>query len=193
MNRLIACLIFATLAACTAEVPDPTISKEEARLMGGKSDTGADLCALLDWYGDGICDDFCLEPDPDCGDCPEFVTVKQSCFTFEAWECPAGTEHFVDPDACGCGCVAVEPPPICPAATEVEYHSCFTFDAWECPAGSEQVIDPDGCGCYCQPAECPSETEAEYHSCFTFDAWECPAGSEQVIDPDGCGCYCTGS
>ncbi|MFZ9886617.1 MAG: hypothetical protein ACO3JL_03850 [Myxococcota bacterium] len=25
-----------------------------------------DPCVTNDWYGDGVCDDFCLEPDPDC-------------------------------------------------------------------------------------------------------------------------------
>lgn len=26
-----------------------------------------DVCALAGWYGDGICDEVCLQPDPDCG------------------------------------------------------------------------------------------------------------------------------
>ena len=27
-----------------------------------------DICAVRSWYGDGECDDFCPEPDPDCED-----------------------------------------------------------------------------------------------------------------------------
>ena len=45
----------------------PTISKEEAAALGGKAD-GIDFCDWLGWYGDGICDAWCPEPDPDCED-----------------------------------------------------------------------------------------------------------------------------
>lgn len=54
-----------SLAACDASEGDP-ITREEARDRGGKSDDGVDLCEWLGWYGDGICDDFCPRPDPDC-------------------------------------------------------------------------------------------------------------------------------
>lgn len=57
------------IAACTAPADDkPTMSKDEARELA-KGDHGVDYCELFDWYGDGVCDDFCARPDPDCGTC----------------------------------------------------------------------------------------------------------------------------
>lgn len=54
-------------AACTTE---DGLSKDEVRdLLGSdKSDQAPiDYCAKYGWYGDGVCDGFCLDPDPDCG------------------------------------------------------------------------------------------------------------------------------
>jgi YVTN family beta-propeller protein len=61
-----AALLFA--AACTTQSSstEPTLTKDEVRALGEKGDH-VDYCALYDWYGDGICDDFCKNPDPDCG------------------------------------------------------------------------------------------------------------------------------
>jgi eight-cysteine-cluster-containing protein len=41
------------------------LTREEAARMSGKAD-GIDLCDFYGWYGDGICDTFCSDPDPDC-------------------------------------------------------------------------------------------------------------------------------
>lgn len=69
MRRLLVSVVL--LAACgTSDGGDP-ISKQDARGRGGKADDGADLCELFDWYGDGVCDDFCPRPDPDCPLPPE--------------------------------------------------------------------------------------------------------------------------
>lgn len=70
------------VAGCGAatDEPDPGITKEQAARMSGKAD-GWDYCAWFGWYGDGECDTFCPEPDPDC-------------------EAPRPTDHrpFCDPD-----------------------------------------------------------------------------------------------
>lgn len=72
---------------CTAESPEGPgeISKDEARVMQGKAD-GFDFCDWFGWYGDGECDEFCPEPDPDCegtcttdADCPQIVCVRAPC------------------------------------------------------------------------------------------------------------------
>jgi hypothetical protein len=42
------------------------MSKDDAR-AAGKADQGTDYCDLYGWYDDGVCDDFCLQPDPACG------------------------------------------------------------------------------------------------------------------------------
>jgi len=55
-----------TVAACQAGTnPGDAPSKDDVRAMG-KADSGHDFCEELGWYGDGICDDFCLQLDPDC-------------------------------------------------------------------------------------------------------------------------------
>ena len=56
------------------ELPGPAPTKEEAReqAQAGKGDIVFDWCDALGWYGDGICDPFCADPDPDCeapGEC----------------------------------------------------------------------------------------------------------------------------
>jgi hypothetical protein len=60
------------LGGCTANTaPDEgALSKDEARERGGKSDHGIDYCEIFGWYGDGVCDDFCVLADPDCEDPP---------------------------------------------------------------------------------------------------------------------------
>ncbi|HEY8141462.1 MAG TPA: phospholipase D-like domain-containing protein [Kofleriaceae bacterium] len=68
MRRVLIAVLY--LAACDSSDGDP-ITKDEARGRGGKSDDGIDLCEWLGWYGDGICDDFCPLPDPDCPPPPE--------------------------------------------------------------------------------------------------------------------------
>lgn len=37
-------------------------------VQSGKADSSVDWCEQMGWYGDGICDTFCLFPDPDCGE-----------------------------------------------------------------------------------------------------------------------------
>jgi eight-cysteine-cluster-containing protein len=66
-----ACLALVSFAGCavdqaTEPEPRPSITKEEAKGHGGKGD-GVDWCDWMGWYGDGVCDDWCPEPDPDCG------------------------------------------------------------------------------------------------------------------------------
>jgi hypothetical protein len=62
-------LFAATLltVACSQSGLDPASnpSKDEVRAMG-KADSGFDFCESLGWYGDGVCDDFCLRLDDDC-------------------------------------------------------------------------------------------------------------------------------
>jgi hypothetical protein len=60
-------VLFTAACAATADDQPDLLTKEEVRARG-KAD-GIDYCELFDWYGDGVCDDFCPRPDPDCGDC----------------------------------------------------------------------------------------------------------------------------
>lgn len=64
------CLSILLLACGADEPPEDGVTKEEAADAHGKSD-GHDFCLANGWYGDGICDTFCLEHDPDCGPEPQ--------------------------------------------------------------------------------------------------------------------------
>jgi len=48
----------------------PSMTKEEARAFM-KADNSFDWCEYFGWYGDGVCDTFCLLPDPDCEEPPD--------------------------------------------------------------------------------------------------------------------------
>jgi len=58
MNKLLG---FLFIGACSSS---DTLSKDDVRAMG-KAD-GYDYCETYHWYGDQVCDDFCLKRDPDC-------------------------------------------------------------------------------------------------------------------------------
>lgn len=64
--------------ACTNSPADSTVTKD--MFSTGKADEammekictdaglepGCDVCAVMEWYDDGACEEFCAEPDPDC-------------------------------------------------------------------------------------------------------------------------------
>ncbi len=57
-------LLLSLSAACAA---DSEYTREQASALSGVTPEGDDICAMEGWYGDGVCDDFCLEHDEDCG------------------------------------------------------------------------------------------------------------------------------
>lgn len=65
---ILGCLAVALAAGCMddTKTSEVTYTKEQAANMGGKSDNGRDICDLMDWYGDGVCDSFCPRADEDC-------------------------------------------------------------------------------------------------------------------------------
>ncbi len=46
---------------------------EAANLYATSADLGRDHCDELGWYGDGVCDAFCPNPDPDCDAQPTYA------------------------------------------------------------------------------------------------------------------------
>jgi len=155
--------------------PATTFTRDQARAYGGVDpDTGDDICATHDWYGDGVCDMFCPEPDPDCTECPDPLdptvwyasTDPEEC-TLLDFACPEGAEYFGGSVAadCGCGCTGVTPPPTCePVLCEIA-----------CEYGFER--DERGCEiCRCAP---PPACEP-----LTCDIAECEFG--RVRDERGC-------
>jgi len=62
----------ASLLACggaqpTAPMDAPSKDQVARDAVEGKSDFSLDWCQAKGWYGDGECDTFCDQPDPDCG------------------------------------------------------------------------------------------------------------------------------
>jgi hypothetical protein len=101
--------------ACATSDDDHSPTKEEVR--SGKADLSIDYCDWYGWYGDGICDTFCLEPDPDC-DQPnnECEAVGGQCIEGFIAGCP---EQGQVPSALSCGdhpieMTCCEPEPGCP-------------------------------------------------------------------------------
>ncbi len=106
------------IAACGASTGSG-YTKDEARELGGVSPDGEDICALEGWYEDTVCDDFCVETDPDCAtsNCPDpnapGVTYRGEPGSIECAQeidfCGADETTFNSAE-CGCGCIANEPP-----------------------------------------------------------------------------------
>lgn len=162
-------------------------SKDEIRAQGGKSD-GIDWCDELGWYGDGICDDFCAEPDPDCGDDDDI-----DCTTaFVVPACEAG-EMLVDDITCEvagdecttselCGVVSnclfvgefcpqvVGTPAACPDDS-IETDACTTTDCEIARGTGDQCTDIK----FCEPVDCRT----------AFVVPNCGAG-EQLVDAMTC-------
>ena len=92
-------LAAASIGCDTAE-PGDSMTKAEAReqATADKADhIFIDYCEWFGWYGDGICDDFCLDPDPDCD-----VDEAQPCGGFAGWQCDDGQFcRFEDDQTCG--------------------------------------------------------------------------------------------
>src|SRR5262245_7342749 len=72
--KLLRTSVLALVAGCAADSPD-LITKEHA--AAGKADATYDVCAAYGWYGDGVCDTFCPDPDPDC--CTTFAETDAAC------------------------------------------------------------------------------------------------------------------
>lgn len=169
---LFAGVALALFAGCSAEGGSATsgddgpLSKEEARARGGKSDQGIDFCEIFDWYGDGVCDDFCPYEDPDC--------------VFPADGGPAPDAGAEDGGAPQCESDLDCPQPSCLPGGPCPYFECIggecvrTDEATRCggltgatcPEGEYcQYAEEDQCGAadqlgFCEPQ--PEVCTAEY-------------------------------
>ncbi|MEM9067434.1 MAG: hypothetical protein AAGE52_02980 [Myxococcota bacterium] len=151
MKRLTCLSLFLIACGTSTSVDDTAALKNAARAAGD-----GEACERHDWYGDGVCDDFCSDPDPDCGECPSFVE-HHSCFTFDAWSCPAGTTVVTDPDGCGCGCVAAV---ACEADADCPELNCV---AEPCP-----TFACEGGWCEVSPTDevCEGDADCPEIACF---------------------------
>lgn len=188
----------------TPDEPESEPGKDE---VSGKFDWPYDYCEAFGWYDDAICDDFCPEPDPDCGPlCDDGSSLNPLCDM--APVCDEGlisaTQNgcfvCVDPDTC-------EPPSSnCSDGTAVaetvfvddggdfectqeELH-CLTNDHSGCPQLSPLPPDycPDGEIVSGSPSYLPAadgmECEMPSVHCVTQDHDACPLFSP--LPPDYC-------
>lgn len=225
-NSLRTALLALTLAAACTNAPPPGSgpggdppTKEEARALGGKSDSSEDWCALLGWYDDEVCDDFCPRPDPDCGtECPDptdarvhYIGTAAECATLY-FTCAEGQTPFTN--ECGCGCIddadAPAPEPACPDPSDPRVR--YFLDSHESPSAClAAVVEPEcspgaeyffseSCGCGCiepEPADCPDPSDPRVHYLAGSDedpsaCWTIYFTCEEGQTPfsDECGCGC---
>ena len=154
----LALLLSLVALGCAAEDSSNDISKDEARARVGKGDVALDYCEWLGWYGDGECDDFCLEPDPDCG-----TSGDQYCYA---------DEHCGPDERCNADEVCLSPCEAGVVCTQVcsgfcvadEPDSCW--GAWVDPATGACRAPNDGI----YPEECCA---AELSICGGFSNTPC--------------------
>jgi hypothetical protein len=171
--------------------------------------TPSDPCFEEGLYGNGECDDFCPERDPDCAPtCPDpdpadprvrYLSMSTAeCDGLTASTCRAD-ERFFD-NACGCGCIATGAAS-CPDPADPEVHyvsrdpaMCAVVD-FACGEG-QTAFDIVGCGCGCvgMAAACHDRSDPnvryladEPEVCAVIDV-ACNANERYFSDPCGCGC-----
>lgn len=164
MRRIVLLSTIACMAGCTADAGpggggsgDPAVTKDEARGLQ-KTDWPVDFCDFLEWYGDGVCDDFCPRPDPDCGwdPCGSAVCGDSCslCAPGDADCVETAVLKYCQPDG---SCSATVPE--CGDSGR-----CTPGDAGSCPEGQEcrpgpcyhwcEASDPDCCEPpTCEPVE----------------------------------------
>ncbi len=144
--------------ACTSQT-SPT--KDRVAANEGKSDDSSelceqigapadcDLCEELEWYGDGVCDDFCDLPDSDCLaiDCADTANKHRACLDVEdnvIGDCvpEVGTSAFDDVLVTCCNGSSTDPTTLCHDLSRAE--DCDLEDGWEiCVTTAMTIHDID--------------------------------------------------
>ncbi len=141
------------------------VTKAQARALPTEQ-WPEDWCATQGWYGDGECDDFCPQPDSDCG---------QVCGPIENGACPAG--QVCDIQSCGVGAtgVCVGQPDVCADEALQPVCGCddntYDNDCARLLAGVAKAHDG------------PCDRPADY--CGGIEGIVCAEGF--VCDVEGCG------
>ena len=133
MKRLSLSLLLTSLlcaTACAPDAGDAGISKSDARAQAGKADHNIDFCEMFDWYDDGVCDDFCANPDPDC-DGDQYCFSDSGCDEGETCNaadvCLSTCEPgMVCPAVCAGFCVEAPEPDSCWGAWSDQFGNCRT-------------------------------------------------------------------
>ncbi len=190
---LTACLVLSGCVFSDSTEKPGRLTKEDAQNI---PNPGEDLCDLYNWYGDGQCDTFCENPDPDCNVQCAAIPV-----------CPGGTEQV---EACSPQAECSEHT-MCGTTIICEsFSACLNNDSslppqQDCELGYEVVetCDPDARDCYilgsyCGGPElfCQALPNCEaYPSCplDTYEVETCFDGDQDCFDTTLCGTtiHCT--
>lgn len=159
-------LAFLLPLGCDEPVPD-----DAGRSADPEAD-GHDECTERGWYGDGVCDSGCAEPDPDCGaeECQD--ACADVCDAVWSGATPPGMPAGCGEASCECGEAPIECPDVCEA---------------ECNGAARPDV-PEGCPdyeCNCEdvlpgpeaPDEGPSVQLADVPRC----SMEPDAGSRRAV------------
>ena len=153
--------VSASIGACSSAVEDDGLGKDEARAHGGKTDDGYDFCEIYGWYGDGVCDVFCTDTDPDC---IEYCYSDGDCESHE--RCNAADVCLSPPCPDGMACPAVCAGECVPDPGEF----CGGFLGATCDEGEFCDYDPDQtCGFADGGGVCKARPDA----CFAIYAPVC--------------------
>ena len=190
MPAFLTVVLFACFG-CTEQFTERTnveLSRDEAARMSARADNLADYCEVYDWYGDGVCDDFCLEPDPDCDESnPDWCDFHGLYDDDDCeWLCPEpdpgcdGLEYCAHRGHYGdgyCDSWCPEPDPDCGDAESDECERQGFYGDGICSPGCPQV-DPD---CVCHQTEdghCQLDCPQRDPDCG------CHEVLDEVCDPD---------
>jgi hypothetical protein len=137
-SALLAMLVVIAAACDTGR--QLALTKDEARAQYQAGQAQGDLCAEYEWYGDGVCDDFCPHPDSDCATC------SSACFLY--------CENGFKKDDRGCD--------LCECAEPQQCWGAWRDENGVCRSPSDGVY-PDEC---CQgPQQCFGAWRDENGSC----------------------------
>jgi eight-cysteine-cluster-containing protein len=210
MNKkkiILACsLVFAIAwGGCGQNNDNNSISKEDAANLA-KADDTTDYCEIYGWYGDGICDTFCLNPDPDCDSeqecyvggcssqiCSDTPDVISTCEWYDYYQCY---------QLATCGTL---PSGKCGWSGDELVQCLYSYDAcpmyslpppWWCDGGVLVEQDPMDNGCPRPPA-CERKEGATCggeHDFQCDEGFYCVEGicTEDEPEPPEPGCYVGG-
>ncbi|PKN39530.1 MAG: hypothetical protein CVU63_15530 [Deltaproteobacteria bacterium HGW-Deltaproteobacteria-20] len=179
--------LFALLLAACSSSTEPSdsqsgaaMSKDDAR-AAGKADQGTDYCEEFGWYGDGECDDFCLQPDPDCGQGCEYDGKHY-----------APGESFPSSDGCntctcgeaGVGCTKRACAPCDPTLMCGQAITCVDGKSYPTTCGPANCDQPMG-GCDDEPACDPTLMCGQAITCVDGKSYPTTCGPANCDPPMG--------
>ena len=130
-----------TIEPSAASGGDTSYTREQLQELGDKADWSQDWCEMREWYSDGVCDDFCPKPDPDCRDvqCLALPTCQPGQTQIDAQACMEAGDRCGSVSMCGETVHCLKADVLCPQVVGREPF---------CPADTTAVeVCPEGASC----------------------------------------------